>query len=100
MLASFLFERSKDFDDAIRVLDRYAEFTRGDKKTEDGREARRPLNTCDDVGVSPLPRIVQDLPDVNVAFMSNAKPRSTLGTQGAASDASAMGSMTMTILDG
>jgi Subtilase family len=39
-LASFLFERSKDFDDAIRVLDRYAEFTRGDKKAEDGREAR------------------------------------------------------------
>jgi hypothetical protein len=39
-LSSFLFERSKDFDNAIRLLDHYAELTRGDKKDEDGREAR------------------------------------------------------------
>ncbi len=39
-LASFLFERANDYDDAIRVLDHYAEFTRGKKEDEDGREAR------------------------------------------------------------
>lgn len=39
-LASFLFEHSKDFDNAIRVLDRYADFTRGNKKDESAREAR------------------------------------------------------------
>jgi hypothetical protein len=39
-LASFLFERSKDFDNAIRVLDQHAEFARGKKEDEDGREAR------------------------------------------------------------
>ena len=37
-LASFLFERSKNFDNAIRLLDRYAELTRG--KNEDNRKAR------------------------------------------------------------
>lgn len=40
-LASFLFERSKNFDNAIRVLDSYAEFARGDKGDEEGRVARR-----------------------------------------------------------
>jgi hypothetical protein len=39
-LASFLFERSQDFDNAIRVLDRYAEFTGSNKEDADGREAR------------------------------------------------------------
>jgi hypothetical protein len=39
-LASFLFERSKDFDNAIRLLDQYAEFTYGNKEAEDDREAR------------------------------------------------------------
>jgi hypothetical protein len=39
-LASFLFERSRSFDDAIRLLDQYAEFTGGNKEAEDGREAR------------------------------------------------------------
>jgi hypothetical protein len=39
-LASFLFERSRDFDSSIRVLDRYAEFSRGNEADEDGREAR------------------------------------------------------------
>jgi len=39
-LASFLFERSKDFDNAIQLLDHYAEFTHGNDRAEHEREAR------------------------------------------------------------
>ncbi len=39
-LASFLFERSKDFDNAIQLLERHSEFTHGKKEAEDQREAR------------------------------------------------------------
>jgi hypothetical protein len=39
-LASFLYERSKDLDNAIRLLDQYVEMTRGIKEAEDDREER------------------------------------------------------------
>jgi Subtilase family len=39
-LVSFLFERARNYDAAIRVLEQYAELTRGRKEDEDGRTAR------------------------------------------------------------
>ena len=39
-LASFLLERSKDFGNAIRILEQYAEFMHGDQVAEANRDAR------------------------------------------------------------